>query len=329
MRKATVGLGFSLVVLLSGCSEIGETTAVGAATGGVIGAGLGAVIGSQTGNAGTGLAIGAAAGASAGAAIGHALEGQDKAMARQDETISRQERKLAAQSSEIEELRRSQSEPRTSRLKNRDIAYAEPRTGKTYQPRDLKADSSSGRQKTGTGSSYKTASRLERPDSSRTSTKTSSARAEQAKASTEVLTEKTLVAADAGAAPALNNPGEASPAEVARESAAEKLREPSAPVEPKLADAGKAAALAAGSDDCAKAADEIQSAERAPEAADRLFHYRRALRLCPQSADYHNRLGEAYLSLNRGADAEYEFKEALNIDPGFSPAKENLSSIKK
>ena len=63
--------------------------------------------------------------------------------------------------------------------------------------------------------------------------------------------------------------------------------------------------------------------------ADKLFHYRRALRLCPDNALYHNGLGEIYRSLNRLDDAEYEFREALRLDPGFQTARENLSGLSR
>jgi len=79
--------------------------------------------------------------------------------------------------------------------------------------------------------------------------------------------------------------------------------------------------------DCAQAAEEIQSGESAENSPDKLFHFRRALRLCPKNADYHTRLGEVYLSLNRPSDAVYEFKEALSADPSHAKAKEKLASV--
>lgn len=107
MRNSRI-LFTSVVVtslLLSACTEPGETTSIGAATGGVIGAGLGAIVGNQTGNPGSGLVIGSVAGAGAGAAIGNALEAQQKSVRTQDEALERQQKMLAAQSAEIRELR--------------------------------------------------------------------------------------------------------------------------------------------------------------------------------------------------------------------------------
>ncbi|MGI6524143.1 MAG: tetratricopeptide repeat protein [Bdellovibrionota bacterium] len=81
-------------------------------------------------------------------------------------------------------------------------------------------------------------------------------------------------------------------------------------------------------DDCVEAKKEETSAEQATSLPDRLFHYRRALRLCPYNPRYHNALGEVYLSLERRSDAEYEFKKALDLDSGFTKAAENLEILR-
>lgn len=80
--------------------------------------------------------------------------------------------------------------------------------------------------------------------------------------------------------------------------------------------------------DCMQAEDEMNKAATTAENADKLFHYRRALRLCPNDPSYHNVLGELYLKLKRKSDAQYEFNEALTIDSNYQPAKENLSNLK-
>ena len=81
------------------------------------------------------------------------------------------------------------------------------------------------------------------------------------------------------------------------------------------------------SGDCEGAATEIQSGETSQETADKLFHFRRALRLCPNKPEYHVKLGQVYLALNRPTDAVYEFKEALSLDPSQAAAKEGLASL--
>ncbi|MCB0333953.1 MAG: tetratricopeptide repeat protein, partial [Bdellovibrionales bacterium] len=81
------------------------------------------------------------------------------------------------------------------------------------------------------------------------------------------------------------------------------------------------------STECVKAGEEVNQAQNASDTADKLFHYRRALRLCPESPAFHLGLGEVYLSLGRSEDAEFEFREALRIDPTFRPAVVQLGSL--
>jgi len=85
----------------------------------------------------------------------------------------------------------------------------------------------------------------------------------------------------------------------------------------------------ATSADCQQAQEEMRNGDRAVNSADKLFHYRRALRLCPGRAEFHNSLGEVYLQMQRREDAEYEFREALRLDPGFLPAQNNLHALKR
>lgn len=82
------------------------------------------------------------------------------------------------------------------------------------------------------------------------------------------------------------------------------------------------------SDECVKAQGEVTKADTKDDVSDKLFHFRRALRLCPENASFHNGLGQLYLSLNRKTDAEFEFNEALRLDPNFQPARDNLIKVK-
>jgi hypothetical protein len=82
-----------------------------------------------------------------------------------------------------------------------------------------------------------------------------------------------------------------------------------------------------GGAECARAAGEIENAAKARESADKLFHYRRALRLCPSSAEYHVLLGQAYHELNRPDDAMYEIREALKLDPALKKAQDLLALV--
>lgn len=72
---------------------------------------------------------------------------------------------------------------------------------------------------------------------------------------------------------------------------------------------------------------EVALAMQQKEAADKLYHLRRALRICPEKAEYHNAIGEIYVGLERVDDARFEFNEALRINPGYKDAQMNLSQI--
>ncbi len=81
------------------------------------------------------------------------------------------------------------------------------------------------------------------------------------------------------------------------------------------------------SGECGEAQNEARQAQSEREAADKLFHLRRALRLCPSNADFHASIGEIYLSMGRKVDAEFEFKEALRINPDNVVASNQLRDI--
>jgi hypothetical protein len=83
------------------------------------------------------------------------------------------------------------------------------------------------------------------------------------------------------------------------------------------------------SKECKEALHERDLAAEANENSDKLFHLRRSLRLCPQSAPLHHELGKVYASMQRSKDAEDEFKQALSIDPSFSAAKKELGALLK
>jgi tetratricopeptide (TPR) repeat protein len=93
--------------------------------------------------------------------------------------------------------------------------------------------------------------------------------------------------------------------------------------------AQKAVAPVIQSSECKEALAERDLALEAPQNSDKLFHLRRALRLCPQSAPLHHELGKVYASMERRQDAESEFKQALSIDPSLSAAKNALSDLLK
>jgi outer membrane lipoprotein SlyB len=82
------------------------------------------------------------------------------------------------------------------------------------------------------------------------------------------------------------------------------------------------------SGECSQAAQEIEKSVQVSESSEKLFHYRRALRLCPSDPRYHIHLGDHYRSLNRFADASFEYKEALALDPKSTVAKDRMEKLK-
>lgn len=80
---------------------------------------------------------------------------------------------------------------------------------------------------------------------------------------------------------------------------------------------------------CAKADDEAGRGESAASDADRLFYYRRALRLCPNRAKFRVEIGKIYAGLGRVEDAEHEFRQALDAEPTNAEAKGQLKQLEQ
>ena len=78
---------------------------------------------------------------------------------------------------------------------------------------------------------------------------------------------------------------------------------------------------------CAKAEEEARRASGSKSAADKLFYYRRALRVCPSEAKYHYEIGRVYSVIGRNEDAIYELRQALDLNPGMSEAKAELNKV--
>ena len=303
-RLVLIWLCASMLSVFNGCTEPGETTAVGAATGGVIGAGLGAIVGNQTGDPGAGLVIGSVAGAGAGAAIGNAIEAQQQEIRSQDEALERQQQTLKAQRSELEELRRMQGESvpynYDYNAKSRGKSSPSLPQGK-IQPSTPPRDS--------IAASYQDYSPEQK--SQRTIEKT------------EVnLREKPIPS---------SNETTASTAPVLPKTEGSLKQSEIKPIEEyqntKTESPASLGPSVAGASQCASGEAEVAKAKEASDSADKLFYLRRALRLCPGVPAYHVALADLYIKLNRKDDAKYELNEALKIDSSFAPAKEKLSGL--
>lgn len=84
------------------------------------------------------------------------------------------------------------------------------------------------------------------------------------------------------------------------------------------------------SSDCNRAKQYLQQATDTRDNADKVYFLEKATKLCPRNAQAHNDLGVAYYTRNERYDrdrARTEFREALNIDPNYDVARNNLNSL--
>lgn len=303
------------LLMLVSCTDPGETTGIAAMTGGALGAGLGAIVGNQTGDPGSGLAIGAVAGASTGALVGNAIQAQEENIRTQDEAIERQERVIAAQKSELEELRRlNQDNPGyrqslNSQLRNqyrKPMPVRQPDTRAAYRAPEYRAPEY-----------RRPAQVLER-----------NIPPQPAAADTLGAAKKESYADSLYGS---YGTAQARPSSVVKQAEPPKI---AAPVQPAIS-AQEIAPVALkqepaelkGGTECRQADDEMTKAQAAADTSDKLFHTRRAIRLCPERPAFHQALAEIYLALNRKEDAVFEYEEALKYDPNYSPAKEGMKNI--
>jgi len=272
----------AFAIFSSGCTEPGETTGIGAAAGGVLGAGLGAIVGNQTGNPGSGLVLGAAAGAGTGAMIANAFQAQEERLRAQDEALERQDQVLQAQKSEMEELRRM----------NQGGDYSRPT--KNYQYSKL--------------NSSRTKSR---PSAPLSSTNESQIAQNRTRAFSSSLDSSPNQGIDENQLAMKNDAAKLETNAASRQRASYNWNKTSESSEKK--NAISKISNTQGSSECGEAQDEVNKANEAIDSADKLFHLRRALRLCPNNSSYHNMLGGLYLKLGRKEDADFEFGEARRI----------------
>jgi len=337
----------SAALLASACAtEPGRTTAVGAATGGVLGAGLGAVVGSQTGDPGAGLLLGAAAGTAAGATIGNSMQAQNEELEEREEIIQRQQHMLSMHRSQIEELRKmgqdnvsfqdrsqtasppqqaSPSQPKGVGISGGLAEVRPQKRGREILERDMvtetppQASENSGMTDNGV---------VQAPSPSFDPEKV----AEAAKTEEHAMLPSSQVHSSSARPSSLfasaNPQPEATPTPP---TTAPSNLEPGNGVSLGGAE-GRMASLGTKSEEpqseCGRAHEEVEKAKGVSEPADKLFHFRRALRLCPSNATYHVSLADLYLSLKRRADAEFEYKEALKIDPNLGEVKRKLEELK-
>ncbi|HMO01893.1 MAG TPA: glycine zipper domain-containing protein [Oligoflexia bacterium] len=288
---------------LFGCTQLGmeqpgEKTQIATVTGGVLGAGLGAIAGSASGNAGVGLVIGAAAGAGAGAMIGNEMDRQDSRTTTQSERIRRQEEELRNQAGELDHLRRLSHNPSIGSVASGNMG----------------SFSGSERAAFDTSTISLSPPKSERRETISVDEKTTRA-ATISDRLIDIHSQEQMVAAK----------------RLKVESEYDKendLVNNTLAVDINDTATSKSSTIKmSGGADCVLADGEMKRAESSVSTADKLYHMRRALRLCPSSPVYHNAIGEMYVAMGRTSDARYEFDEALKLDPNFSAAKNNLEKL--
>lgn len=324
----TLILAVTAALAVTGCTKPKQTTAVSAAAGGAIGAGLGAIVGNQTGNAGSGVAIGAVAGAATGALIGNALQAQQEKLDSQKESIQRQEQTIRAQRSELEELRRMESD-----TGGYSAARAQSVNAYLVEQKRLQL------QRRGPSPSGERLSHYSPPPlASRPADPLAryNAKAPAPVPASPSRDEESAVAP--ARPPALATAPKKAPAtshiakgiqEKDLASAASTqvdLPEETFVEAPKSAPA-KVAQTSTTSEGCVQSKEAREAAANTSDTSDKLLHLRKALRLCPNSAETHYEMGQTYLAMDRAADASYEFKQALSINPKYTAAQESLKEL--
>lgn len=292
-----------LVILVVACTKPGEKTGIGAATGGAIGAGLGAIVGNQVGNPGQGLVVGAAVGAGTGALVANAFEAQDEVMRQQDEAMERQEQLIRAQRNQIESMR----------------AGSDQRAG--FTPENFtKSDSRFG--KAAPGDLYLSSI----PAENRRAPINSVSTLNQVPVHQEPLKAEPLRSE-------IVPPKLAEPAVSDVKAGMKPLLETDIPVSNKNVESPtvnkNSIVSSIKQKSCPDAQPEIQKAEDAQDAGDKLFHYRRALRICPRDAATHVKIGDLYLSLGRKEDALFEYEEAQKLDPSLAGLSEKIEASQR
>ncbi len=285
-----------ILVLCVGCSSYEPNDADrGALAGAVVGGGVGAALGSQAGSAVGGLALGSITGAGVGAMIGHRFQEKDDVIDTQAETIQQQQRQLQMHRNEVDQLRRSTQDQ---------VAFSGQRqVVPMVAERDLKA-------------SFPTTPTVNHLAASKITDSSfhSSPPAEPSEPVDQFVTEEVapVIAKDL-TPPAPQELPAVQPIQEMDSRAAYNWNQEETST--------------TTSPECQEAKKEITSAGQAQITAEKLYHFRRAQRLCPEDVSVHAGLGKVYLELDRKDDARHEFQEALKREPGNQEVKDLMNKL--
>lgn len=348
---------FCFSLLFSGCAWVKEqnggeyplglsTTGAATIAGAVLGGGVGAIIGSQASNVGAALAVGSIAGAGIGATIGHAFETDEKNLEEDRLKAERQDELIQANQRRIDEYKRGQDISTEQRGAFGGDSFINTPPGYRGNPRATQFSSAR---------SYayiqEAPVRVVAPPVKVSPpvkvvqapvVKSQEIKVASDKNGVDLIPEvpkETLTATPiektGGLPPAKETIEDTEEVITLREkpkSSSEKAsKEPS--IETLSAEVIAPVAAISPKDpkaeDCSKAEQEFSRAKSSVSDADKLFYLRRALRLCPNSAEYHVAVGKIYGRLGRSEDAQYELQQALQIEPGNATAKQELLVLKR
>ncbi|MCS6961845.1 MAG: tetratricopeptide repeat protein [Deltaproteobacteria bacterium] len=79
---------------------------------------------------------------------------------------------------------------------------------------------------------------------------------------------------------------------------------------------------------CPEGVEELKKAEQSNELSTKLFHTRRAVRVCDGFVPARLALAKLYLDLKRNEDAQFELENILSLDPSNKEAKNLLEKLK-
>ncbi len=287
------------ILCLVGCAKSFDRERVGAVAGAAVGAGLGAIIGNQAGSTASGLTLGAIAGMGTGVLVARSLAPSGEAAVVNPSVAGWQSPAVATidpAQDKIESALQSDNALGATALpvdpQRKDLAhlYARAHPMRETEVLKLKRARAARREKA------KQVARLQRNGARGASAEVSALQHEILEA------RKQIALSDKIENPQVvvqTEPGVPSTEAAESAKAAYDWRDLTPPER-----GGEAAAPTVS--DCDVAQSEIAIAEGLQGANDKLFHFRRALRLCPNNVQYHQRMSQFYSTVERPLDAQYE-----------------------
>ncbi len=320
--KYIIPIILSLIVGCSSSDYQANDSDRGAAAGAVVGGGLGAVIGSQSGSTAGGLALGTIAGAGVGAMIGHRFQEKDDVIDTQAETIQQQQRQLQLHQNEVDQLRRSTQDqvsftgnpPASNLVIEKDLKESFPQSTNHLASSKI-AESNFERAPVALESApieVPTAMPVEEIE-----------QIQEVKVIEPIISETAIIESE----PVVVAKVDVAPVPQQELPKVQAIQEMDTRAAYNWNQETTTASAPSVTPECQEAKKEISSAGQAEITAEKLYHFRRAQRLCPEDLTVHTGLGKVYLELDRKDEARHELQEALKRDPENQEAKDLMNKL--